>query len=324
MKSTTKKVLKTAGIIGTTAAATYFAIGNFFYYVTLTNSGMKNSFVAKVASGKPKKLDDERIRLDNMMQKGKNWFNNADKEKLAISSSNFNKNILADYIFAEKKSDTCAIVIHGYTSDPCSMGVYAEKYHELGYNVLMPSLNGHADSETGVVTMGWYDRLDIIDWIKYLVDSNPDIKIILHGVSMGAATTMMTTGEELPENVKAAVADCGYTSVWDIFDNKIRNNFKLHTFPTLYSANTVNKLYSGFDFKKASSVEQLKKSKTPIIFIHGDKDTFVPYEMLDKVYDACASEKEKITIFGSPHARNSCANPELYWNSVENFINRYL
>lgn len=323
MKKTTKKVLKAAGIMGTSALATYYMIGNCFYYVTLTKSGIKNPVVAKIASGS-KKDDEEKIRLNKLMEVGKEWFNNADKEKIAIKSSNFHKNLHADYIFAENESNVCVIVIHGYTSNPCSMGVYAQKYHELGYNVLMPSLNGHADSESSVVTMGWYDRLDVIDWINYLVEENPDINIILHGVSMGAATTMMTTGEDIPDNVKVAVADCGYTSVWDIFDNKIRNNFKMHTFPTLYSANAVNKMYSGFDFKKASSVEQLKKSKTPTIFLHGDKDTFVPYEMLDKVYDACACDKEKVTIPNSPHARNSCANPELYWNSICNFINKYL
>lgn len=141
------------------------------------------------------------------------------------------------------------------------MGVYAKKYHELGYDVLMPSLNGHADSEAGYVTMGWEDRLDVIDWINFIVENNPDVKIIIHGVSMGAATTMMATGEELPENVKVAVADCGFTSVWDIFSNKITNSFKMHEFPMLYSANTVNKLYSGFDFKEASSIEQLKNQK---------------------------------------------------------------
>ena len=323
MKKSTKKALKIAGLIGTSALAAYYMIGNCFYYVTLTKNGVENPVVAKIASGS-KNEDEEKKRLNKMMEVGKEWFNNADKEKIVIKSSNFNKNLHADYIFSEKPSNVCVIVIHGYTSSPRSMGVYAKKYHELGYNVLMPSLNGHADSEASVVTMGWYDRLDVIDWINYLVQSDPDIKIILHGVSMGAATTMMTTGENIPSNVKAAVADCGYTYVWDIFDNKIRNNFKLHTFPTLYSANTVNKLYSGFDFKQASSVDQLKKSNTPTIFLHGDKDTFVPYEMLDKVYDACAAEKEKVTIPNSPHARNSCSNPELYWGSICNFINKYI
>lgn len=323
MKKNTKKAFKTAGIVGVTAAATYFLIGNFFYYVTLTKSGLKNPFVAKIASG-TKEKDEERIRLDNIKDQGKEWFDNANKEMVVIKSTNANKNLHADFLFPEKESDVFVIIIHGYTSDPRGMGMYAQKYHELGYNILMPSLNGHADSETGAVTMGWKDRLDIVDWVNFIVENYPESKIILHGESMGAATTMMTTGENLPENVKVAVADCGYTSVWDIFSNKIKNNFKMHEFPTLYSANAVNKIYSGFDFKEASAVEQLKKSKTPTIFIHGDKDTFVPYEMLDRVYEACASEKEKITIPDSPHARNACVDPELYWNSIIEFLNKHI
>ena len=323
MKKNTKKALKTAGIVGATAAATYFLIGNFFYYVTLTKSGLKNPFVAKVASG-TKEKDEELLRLDAIKEQGKDWFDNTNKEKLVIKSTKANKNLHADFIFPEKESDIFVIIIHGYTSEPRGMGMYAQKYHELGYNVLMPSLNGHADSEASTVTMGWKDRLDIVDWVNFIAENYPESKIILHGESMGAATTMMTTGEDLPDNVKVAVADCGYTSVWDIFSNKIKNNFKMHEFPTLYSANVVNKIYSGFDFKEASAIEQLKKSKTPTIFIHGDKDTFVPYEMLDRVYDACASEKEKITIPDSPHARNACVDPELYWNSVIEFINKYI
>lgn len=323
MKKNTKNALKTAGIVGATAAATYFLLGNFFYLVTLTKSGIKNPYVAKIASGSKKK-DAERLRLDAIKETGKDWFDKANKEKLIIKSTNANKNLHADFIFADKDGDVFVVIIHGYTSEPRAMGIYAQKYHELGYNVLLPSLNGHADSEAFSVTMGWKDRLDIVDWINFIAKNYPESKIIIHGESMGSATTMMTTGENLPANVKAAVADCGYTSVWDIFSDKITNNFKMHEFPTLYSANAVNKIYSGFDFKEASAIEQLKKSKTPTIFIHGDKDSFVPYAMLDKVYEACASEKEKVTIPNSPHARNSCANPELYWNSVIKFISKYI
>ncbi len=323
MKNNKKTILKTAGILAATAGTAYFLIGNFFYYVTLTRSGMKNPYVAKIASG-TKQKDADRLRLDAIKEQGKDWFDNTDREKLVIKSTNTNKNLHADFIFPEKESDVFVIVIHGYTSEPRGMGIYAKKYHELGYNVLLPSLNGHADSEQGTITMGWQDRLDVIDWINFICENYPDSKIVLHGESMGSATTMMATGENLPDNIKVAVADCGYTSVWDIFSNKIKNNFKMHEFPTLYSANAVNKLYSGFDFKEASAIEQVKKSKTPTIFIHGEKDTFVPYEMLDKVYNAAACEKEKVTIPNSPHARNACADPELYWNSICKFINKYI
>ena len=206
MKKGTKKVLKTAGIIGATAATTYFLLGNFFYYVTLTKNGLENPFIAKIASGSGKK-DEERLRLDAIKETGKDWFADAPKEKLAIKSSNSDKILHADFIFPEKPSDVYVIVIHGYTSSPAGMGMYVKKYHELGYNVIAPSLNGHADSESPVITMGWKDRLDVIDWINFVTENYPESKIVLHGESMGSATTMMATGESLPENVKVAVAD---------------------------------------------------------------------------------------------------------------------
>ena len=323
MKKETKKALKAAAIAGAAAGATYLLIGNVFYYITLTKRGINGKISQKMS--RPNDKEDEYTKhLNELLNAGKLWFDGADREKLVIESAHSKKNIHCDYIFGDGKSDVCAIVVHGYTSNPRSMGVYAQKYHEMGYDVLMPILNGHADSEVQGITMGWRDRLVIIDWINYLVENNPNVKIILHGVSMGAATVMMTTGEELPDNVRAAVADCGYTSVWDIFSNKLHSSMKMHNFPTLYSANTVNKVVSGYDFKKASSVEQLKKSKTPTIFIHGENDTFVPYEMLDIVYDAAACEKEKVTIPNAPHARNACADPELYWDRVISFIQKYL
>lgn len=323
MKKNTKRVLKSLGIAGLAATATYFTIGNVFYFFTLTKKGLESEISDKMG-GKVEKGKELKKHLDSIMDTGKEWFDAADKEKLAIRSSHSKKILHADYLFSDRPSDVCVILIHGYTSSPRSMGIYAKRYHEEGYDVLSPSLNGHADSEEKTVTMGWNDRLDVIDWINYITESYPDKKIIIHGVSMGAATAMMTTGEELPDNVKAAVADCGYTSVWDIFSNKLHTGMNLPDFPVLYCANTVNKAISHYDFKKASSVEQLKKSKTPTIFLHGDSDTFVPYEMLDEVYNACAAEKHKVIIPDAPHARNACIAPELYWSEIFAFIKKYI
>ncbi|MCH5190829.1 MAG: alpha/beta hydrolase [Oscillospiraceae bacterium] len=323
MKKSTKRALITAGVIGATASATYMLIGNAFYYVILTKRGLNSNF-SKKRAGETNNDQEYKRYLNGIMEEDAKWFDSAHKEKIVIRSGSGRKNIHADYIFADSPSDTCVVLVHGYTSSPRNMGIYAKKYHEEGYDVLLPSLNGHADSESGLVTMGWKDRLDVIDWINYLTESRPNIKIIIHGVSMGAATVMMTTGEELPENVKVAVADCGYTTVWDIFSHKLTNDMKLPEFPILYSANSINRIVAGYDFKKASSIEQLKKSKTPTIFIHGEMDNFVPYGMLDEVYNAAACEKEKVTIPNAPHARNACADPELYWNSVLGFIKKYL
>ena len=272
------------------------------------NSKLITDMVAKSAAKKPK--NEYKEKLDSMIDDGADWFMHQDTEKIIIEKKH-RQSLYADLIRPDKPSNVYIICIHGYTSSPANMGIYAKKYHELGYNVLLPSLRGHGDSEQDFITMGWNDRLDVIEWINYIAERHPESKIILHGVSMGAATTMMATGEKLPENVKAAIEDCGYTSAWDILGIRLTKSIKLPRFPFLYSANIVNLLRENFNLRNASSVKQVKKSVTPTLFIHGEADTFVPYEMLDKVYSAAACEKEMLSVPDAPHARSVCAHPEL-------------
>lgn len=323
MKGTSKKAIKTAVGIGAAVTSAYFLVGNAFYYLTMTRKGL-NSPIAEKYINTTSDYDEKTIHLNSELDQGKIWFDRADKEKLVIRSTHKKKNLHADYLLPKMDSDIFVVLVHGYSAAPRNMGVYAKHYYELGYNIIAPSMNGHADSETQRITMGWEDRLDIIDWINYIVEDYPDAKIIVHGVSMGSATTMMALGEDLPENVKVAVADCGFTSIWDIFDYKISKVVNIPGDPILTSANTVNKIVSGFDYKKASAIEQLKKATVPTLFIHGEEDTFVPFEMLQKLYDAAACEKDIVTIPGAPHARNSIVDPERYWTAVDNFVKKYI
>ncbi len=323
MKGTSKKAIKAAVGIGAAVTSAYFLVGNAFYFLTMTRKGL-NSPIAEKYINTTSDYDEKTIHLNSELDQGKIWFDRADKEKLVIRSTHKKKNLHADYLLPKMDSDIFVVLVHGYSAAPRNMGVYAKHYYELGYNIIAPSMNGHADSETQRITMGWEDRLDIIDWINYIVEDYPDAKIIVHGVSMGSATTMMALGEELPENVKVAVADCGFTSIWDIFDYKISKVVNIPGDPILTSANTVNKIVSGFDYKKASAIEQLKKATVPTLFIHGEEDTFVPFEMLQKLYDAAACEKDIVTIPGAPHARNSIVDPERYWTAVDNFVKKYI
>ena len=95
-------------------------------------------------------------------------------------------------------------------------------------------------------------------------------------------------------------------------------------FPALYNANIITKIKAGYSLKKASCVKQIKKSKLPILFIHGDKDKFVPFCMLDKLYEAAGEKKEKLVIQGAGHAEASLISPEKYWHTVRKFIKRYI
>ena len=172
--------------------------------------------------------------------------------------------------------------------------------------------------------MGWDDRLDIISWINYILNEDPNAEIVLHGISMGAATVLMTSGEEIPSNVKAIIADCGYTSVWDEFAYQLDDLFSLPEFPILNVSSIVAKIRAGYFLGEASSIEQVKKSKTPILYIHGDQDDFVPYYMMEELYNATNSEKEMLTIKGAEHAKASEVEPETYWTTINNFINKYI
>jgi len=252
---------------------------------------------------------------------GLQWFFAKKPEKIAIDSPRGSR-IHADMILNEKPSDVWVICVHGYCSSPRDFGGAAKIYHEWGYNTLLPYLCGHGDSEDNFVSMGWLDRLDIVAWVDYLVREYGSPKIILHGVSMGAATTMMATGEDLPANVICAVADCGYTSVWDEYAVQARETLHIPV-SLLYALDAVVRMKHGFSLKEASSINQLKKSKTPTLFIHGDADDFVPFWMLELVYDACAAEKEKLVAPGAGHAE-ACYQFELYYGAIRDFINRYL
>jgi fermentation-respiration switch protein FrsA (DUF1100 family) len=141
---------------------------------------------------------------------------------------------------------------------------------------------------------------------------------------MGAGAVMMTSGEELPSNVQAIVEDCGYTSTWDQFSYQLDILFGYPKFPILNMASLVTRVRAGYWLGDASAIDQVAKAKVPMLFIHGDKDVFVPYYMLDEVYNAANCEKEKVTVEEAKHAEASTVNPELYWMSVKNFINKHL
>lgn len=219
-----------------------------------------------------------------------------------------------------------AVICHGYGSIPQFGGRFAAHFYDLGYNILAPAARAHEQSEGRYGSMGWLERRDIVAWVDTLAEQDPQAEIVLYGISMGGATVMMTAGEaDLSPNVKCVIEDCGYSSVWDEFAGQLREMFNLPAFPVLDAANLVCRVRAGYGFKEASAAEQLKKTHLPFLFIHGEEDTFVPYWMLDVVYEACASEeKERLTVPGAAHGMASWTDPELYWQTVDNFLARYV
>ena len=230
------------------------------------------------------------------------------------------------YLPRPETSHKYAVICHGYGGIPQGMGGFASRFYDMGYNILTPAARCHELSQGRYASMGWLERKDIVDWVDTLVEQDPEAEIVLYGISMGGATVMMTAGEAgLSPNVKCIIEDCGYSSVWDEFAGQLEEMFGLPTFPVLDAASLVCQVRAGFGFKEASSVESLKKASVPMLFIHGEDDTFVPYWMLDVVYEACASRsKERLSIPGAGHGEAAATDPELYWSTVEGFLAKHM
>lgn len=287
-------------------------VGNYFYNLAL------NPFTSKdMIFG-----DDDDTSLE--VEADVNWLIKDSNYIDTYITSSDNLKLHAYEVKNENKTDKWAIVVHGYTSEGKLLSSKAKHLYNMGYNVLVPDLRSHGTSEGNYIGMGWHDRLDIIDWINYIVKNNPNSEIALHGTSMGSATVLMVSGEKLPSNVKAIVADCGYTSVYDEFSYQLKQLFNLPAFPIMNFSDVVTHIRAGYCLNDASAINQVKKSTTPILYIHGDKDDFVPYYMMDELYNATNSEKEKLTIEGGEHANSDLVNPKLYWSTVNSFLEKYI
>ena len=262
---------------------------------------------------------------NSLLDQGLLWMNRSAFETVSIISKDGLK-LEGYYLEAAVPTNQTVIIAHGYASKAKYMAAYAKFFYEkLNYNVLMPDARGHGASEGDYIGFGWPERKDYLQWIDYIIDRNgDDSTIALHGVSMGASTVLMTSGEKLPKQVKAIVADCGYTSAKDVLSYQMKRMYHLPSFPILESTSLLTKIRAGYSFEEASTIDQVKKNKLPILFIHGEEDTFVPVEMVHELYEATTSEKALYLVPEAEHGNAYDKNPELYENKIAKFLTDYM
>lgn len=233
----------------------------------------------------------------------------------------------AYYIQAPRPTAKTAVIVHGYTDNAIRMFMIGHLYnHDLGYNVLLPDLRNAGLSDGDHFQMGWLDRFDVLQWMDIANRIYGDsTRMVVHGISMGAATTMMVSGEKQAPYVKCFVEDCGYTDVWDEFAHKLKSGFGLPSFPLMNVTNALCKVKYGWSFREASALNQVKKSTLPMFFIHGDADTYVPTEMVNQLFDAkTEGEKERWIVPGAIHAMSYRDNTEEYTRKVKDFTDKYI
>ncbi|MGM0124191.1 X-Pro dipeptidyl-peptidase [Enterococcus sp. AZ194] len=301
------------GVIALVAICLVFA-GNYFYNYAVVPS--EKDFLSGDTPGtNKKKTESEESK----------WFTDENNRTRWELESMDGLKLSAIYLPGESGTNKTALLAHGYMGTAETMATYAKMYHDLGYNVLVPDARGHGKSQGDYIGFGWPERKDYLQWIDRVLSENGEDQIItLFGISMGGATVMMTSGEDLPKNVKAIVEDCGYSSVTGELSYQLKELFGLPSFPLIPVTSAVTKIRAGYFFGEADALKQLKKNTTPMLFIHGDADTFVPYSMLDEVYNATDAKKEKYVVKGAEHAKAFETDPEKYKEVVKGFLDEYV
>ena len=213
------------------------------------------------------------------------------------------------------------LMFHGYRGnaerDLCG-GV--QRCFALGRSCLIVDQRTAGKSGGRVITFGIKESRDCLSWVDYIIEKiNPNAKIIITGISMGAATVTIAAGESLPKNVIAALADCGYTSAKAII-KKVIKDLKMPPDLMYPFIKLGARLFGGFDLEKYSHIEAMKKCTIPIIFIHGTTDDFVPYEMSVENFNACTHKcKKMVTVEGAGHGLAYLKDTDGYFKGIREF-----
>lgn len=255
----------------------------------------------------------------------KEWLLSREHETIGITARD-GIALSAEYFPCDTPSEKTVIALHGYTSNGmafCSMAYY---FLQKGYNCLMPDLRAHGSSGGDYIGFGILDRYDCLEWIRYVLDRfGEEQEIVLHGTSMGATTALMVTGDhELPEQVKCIIADCAFTSPYDVFAHILRRDYKLPPFPIMNITDAMCRKKAGYGFREYSTLSAMRTNDRPVLFVHGAEDKFVPTEMSRENYEACNAPKELLIVPDAGHGASYYENTELYEEKMTGFLEKWV
>ena len=313
---------KGIGVLGKTVAALGFAAAAcggeiaYFYGRTMKRGRAKTERTIKMAGtdwNQYMPLIEERKAAMLARPHSDVWQNAFDGLKLHATYFPVQENL------GKKKAVIC---FHGYTSQGMSDYIgLSDYYQKRGFAMLLPDARAHGQSEGEYIGFGCLDRQDAIGWVNWVIgELGEDVEILLHGTSMGAATLLMLSGLSLPRQVKGIVSDCGFTSPKEVFTHVLHTMYHLPAFPVIPGADLVNRKLAGYGMDECNAKREVEKATVPILFIHGDADTFVPCSMCEEIYEHCASKKSKLIVAGAAHAESYYKDRESYEKALTKFI----
>ena len=219
-----------------------------------------------------------------------------------------------------------AIILHGYRATGLLMLRFARCYYQpKGYNILLPDQRAHGKSEGRKISYGYQEKHDLANWVCWVLERDPEQKIVLHGESMGAATVLQYLGayavnQAVPGQVVAAVSDCSFTDAREALRLANRAWYHLPEVPFFQLACWIDGLLNGYRFEEASPLKLAGEIKTPVLFVHGTEDRALPFEMSVELYEAKPEPKKLWLVHGAGHALSFTENLKQYQETLDAFL----
>ena len=304
------------------AVAAILAIAFFILkYHILMNLALNARSKNLLSAGGNQEIPAREQEIRRQIQEDGEWMEALPREDIEILSRD-GLRLTGHYIHAQGQARRLAVLFHGWrgswTGDFGSMGRWLRG---IGCDLLLVEQRAQGASEGKYMGFGVLERQDVAQWLTYLKQERHNtLPVYLGGVSMGAATVLMAAGDTMPDFVKGVLADCGFTSPYEMLYEVGSKSLRMREHPDMDYVNLIVKIRAHFGIREYSTLESMKKTKLPIFFVHGLEDDFVPCHMTRQAYEACVSRKELLLVEGAGHVRSFYYDNENYRRRVEQFF----
>ena len=209
-----------------------------------------------------------------------------------------------------------AFIVHGFRSEHASTaGVLYDFYAARGFDLFA------VDNTTCGASFGQhfgydtYESEDALRWIDFLRETfGEDIALILHGFSLGASTVLKMS-DRCGENVKFIISDSAYRDG--------REQMKYRLGPLYTSVRLIN-LVKAYDLSTTDVRPNLARSRKPILFVHGQRDTVVPFRNGPLLMSGYRGPCDALFLPDVKHVEALYCAGEAYGKKVDDFIRKYV
>ncbi len=217
-------------------------------------------------------------------------------------------------------SQKTLVLTHGITWSMYGMVKYARLFYKRGWNILLYDIRNHGRTGHQNTTFGFYEKYDlkaVVDWAFQRLGSGG--MVATYGESLGAAITLQHAA--IDPRIAFAVSDCAYSDIRSLFAYRIKVEYHLPPFPMIPLANLFTRLTTGMSFNQVSPIRDVAGVETPIFFIHGQADNYIPPQMSVDMYNAKQKGYRKLYLApNAGHAQSLPVNPEEYEAKIEEFL----